>query len=83
MKRGFYDENDEISINATAFTTNEPNIWGNSRNFPNFNQIICVAVPNEGNILNFDNGQSICQYFSNLYGIFGNFPNILTCSSQY
>ena len=21
--------------------------------------------------------------FSNLYGIFGNFPNVLTCSSQY
>ena len=34
MKRGFYDENDEISKNATAFTANEPNIWGNSRNFP-------------------------------------------------
>ena len=25
---GFYDENDEISKNATAFTANEPNIWG-------------------------------------------------------
>ena len=24
----FYDANDEISTNATAFTTNEPNIWG-------------------------------------------------------
>ena len=56
---------------------------GNSGNFPNCNQIICVAVPNEGNRQNFNNGQSICQYFSNLFGIFGNFPNVLTCSSQY
>ena len=31
---------------------------------------ICVAVPNEGNRQNFDNGQSICQYFSTLFGIF-------------
>ena len=49
MKRGFYDEHDEISINATAFTANEPKIRGNSGNFPICNQIICVAVPNEGN----------------------------------
>ena len=49
MKHGFYDENDEISKNATAFTANEPNIWGNSRNFPKCNQIIRVAVPNKGN----------------------------------
>ena len=28
VNRGFYDEDDEISINATAFTANEPNIWG-------------------------------------------------------
>ena len=49
MKRGSYDKNDEILKNATAFTANEPNIWGNSRIFPKCNQIICVAVPNEGN----------------------------------
>ena len=24
----YYDENDEILINAIAFTANEPNIWG-------------------------------------------------------
>ena len=36
---------------------------GNSRNFPNCNQIRRVAIPNEGNRQNFDNGQSICQYF--------------------
>ena len=46
-------------------------------------QIICIAVPNEGKRRNFDNGQSICQYFSILLGIFGNFENIPTCSSQY
>ena len=28
VNEGFYDENDEISKNATAFTANEPNIWG-------------------------------------------------------
>ena len=28
MKHGFYDENDEISKNAIAFTANEPKIWG-------------------------------------------------------
>ena len=28
-------------------------------------QIICIAIPNEGEGQNFDNGQSICQYFSN------------------
>ena len=49
MKCDFYDENDEISKTATAFTANEPKIWGNSRNFPKCNQIIHVAVPNEGN----------------------------------
>ena len=32
VHEGFYDENDEISINATAFTANEPNMGGNSRN---------------------------------------------------
>ena len=49
MKRGFYDGNDKILKNATAFTANEPNIWGNSRNFPKCNQIIYAAVPNKGN----------------------------------
>ena len=28
MKHGFYDENDEISKNAIAFTADEPKIWG-------------------------------------------------------
>ena len=28
----FYDANDEISTNATAFTTNEPRYGGNSGN---------------------------------------------------
>ena len=28
MKYGFYDENDEISKNAIAFTADEPKIWG-------------------------------------------------------
>ena len=56
---GFYDENDEISKNAIAFTANEPKIWGKC------NQIILVTIPNEGNRRNFNNGQSICQYFSN------------------
>ena len=28
MKHGFYDENEEILKNATAFNANEPNIWG-------------------------------------------------------
>ena len=46
---------------------------GNSGNFPKCNQIIRVAIPNEGDRQNFDNGQSICQYFSILFGIFGNF----------
>ena len=49
VHEGFYDENDEILINATAFTANEPNVGGNSRNFPNCNQIRHVAIPNEGN----------------------------------
>ena len=74
MKHGFYDENDEISKNANAFTAIEPNIWGNSRNFPKCNQIICVAVPNKGNRQNFNNGQSICQYFSTFTWHFWKFP---------
>ena len=28
MKHGFYDEDDEISKNAIAFTADEPKIWG-------------------------------------------------------
>ena len=39
-------------------------------------QKIRIAVPNEGKRRNFDNGQSICQYFSNLLGMFGNFINV-------
>ena len=50
VNEGFYDENDEISINATAFTANEPKkIRGNSRDFPNCNTDKCIAVPSEGN----------------------------------
>ena len=49
MMHGFYDEDDEISINAIAFTADEPKYGGNSRNFPNCNQIIHVAIPNEEN----------------------------------
>ena len=49
MKHGFYDENDEILKNAIAFAADEPKYGGNSRNFPNCNQIIRVAIPNEGN----------------------------------
>ena len=74
VNEGFYDENDEISKNANVFTANEPNIWGNSRNFPNCNTDKCDAVPNEGNRQNFDNGQSICQYFSTFTWHFWKFP---------
>ena len=49
MKHGFYDEDDEISENAIAFTADEPKFGGNSRNFQNCNQIVHIAVPNEGN----------------------------------
>ena len=49
VNEGFYDENDEISKNAIAFTANEPKVRGNSGNFPNCNQIRRVAIPNEGN----------------------------------
>ena len=45
VHEGFYDENDDISINATAFTANEPKVRGNSRNFPNCNTDKCIAVP--------------------------------------
>ena len=45
----YYDANDEILKNATAFTPNEPKVRGNSGNFPNCNTDKCVAVPNEGN----------------------------------
>ena len=34
MKHGFYDENDEISKNAIAFTADEPKIWGKEWKFP-------------------------------------------------
>ena len=49
VHEGFYDDNNEISINATAFAANEPKIRGNSRNFPNCNTDKCNVVPNEGN----------------------------------
>ena len=42
------------------------------------NRMIDSWVQNQ----NFDNGQSICQYFSNfILGMFGNFVNVPTCSS--
>ena len=59
---GFMMNNDEISKNAIVLTANEPKLRGNNRNFPKCNQIMRVAVPNEGHKRNFDNGQSICQY---------------------
>ena len=46
---GFMMNNDEISKNAIVLTANEPKLRGNNRNFPKCNQIMCVAVPNEGN----------------------------------
>ena len=79
----FYDENDEISKNAIAFTADEPKYGGNSGNFPNCNQIICVAVPNEGKYEISIMAKVFANTFSNLFGIFGNFPNVPTCISQY
>ena len=56
--------NDETSKKLpVVLTANEPKLRGNNRNFPKCNQIMRVAVPNEGNKRNFDNSQSICQYF--------------------
>ena len=85
-----YDENDEILRNAIAFTANEPIYWENSGNFcvwPYIRHNICMKHGQRGILWwrwwNFDNGQSICQYFSNLCGIFGNFVDVLTFSSQY
>ena len=49
VNEGFYDENDEISKNAIAFTANEPKVRGNSGNLPNCNTDKCIAVPSEGN----------------------------------
>ena len=73
VNEGFYDEDDEISRNAIALSANEPKLRGNIGNFPKCNQIIWVAIPNEGNRQNFDNDQSICQYFSNLIWHFWKF----------
>ena len=64
VNEGFYDENDKISKDAIVLTANELKLRGNNRNFPNCNTDKSIAVPNEGNRWNFENGQSICQYFS-------------------
>ena len=46
---GFYEENDEISKDAIAFTADEPKIWGDIVEFSQIaTQIICIAIPNEG-----------------------------------
>ena len=49
MKHGFYDENDEISKMPLLLLPMSQKYGGNSGNFPNCNQIIHVAIPNEGN----------------------------------
>ena len=66
--------NDEISKNAIVLTANEPKFGGNNRNFPNCNTDKCIAVPNEGNRRNFDNGKRICQYFKQFARNFWKFP---------
>ena len=47
-------------------------------------QIVCIAAYpmreiDEISIM----AKVFANTFSNLFGIFGNFPNVLTCSSQY
>ena len=55
---GFYEENDEILKNAIAFTVNEPKNVGEIVEISQIaTQIIRFAIPFEGRMRNFDNGQ--------------------------
>ena len=83
VHEGFYDENDEILINATAFTANEPNMGDIVEICQIATQINVLLYPmreiDEISIM----AKVFANTFSNLYGIYGNFPITLTCSSQY
>ena len=54
---GFYEENDEISKNAIAFTADEPKNVGEIVEISQIaTQITCFAIPFEGGRRNFDSG---------------------------
>ena len=80
VNEGFMMNNDEISKNAIVLTANEPKLRGNNRTAT---QISVLLYPmreiDEISIM----AKVFANTFSNFCSIFGNFPNILTCSSQY
>ena len=72
--------NDEILKNAIVLTANEPKLRVSIRTAT---QISVLLYPmreiDEISIM----AKVFANTFSNFCSIFGNFPNILTCSSQY
>ena len=80
VNEGFMMNNDEILKNAIVLTTNEPKLRGNNRIAT---QISVLLYPmreiDEISIM----AKVFASTYSNFCSIFGNFPNILTCSSQY
>ena len=80
INKGFMMSNDEISKNAIVLTANEPKLRGNNRITTQIS-VLLYPMREIDEILIM--AKVFANTFSNFCGIFGSFPNILTCSSQY
>ena len=72
--------NDKISKNAIVLTANEPKLRGDNRTATQIS-VLLYPMREIGKISIM--AKVFANTFSNFCGIFGNFPNILTCSSQH
>ena len=80
VNEGFMMNNDEISKNAIVLSANEPKLRGNNRIATQIS-VLLYPMREIDEILTI--ATVFANTFSNFCGIFGKFPNILTCSSQY
>ena len=80
INEGFMMNNDEISKNAIVLTANKPKLRGNNRIAT---QISVLLYPMREIDKILIMAKVFANTFSNFCGIFGNFPNILTGSSQH
>ena len=80
INEGFIMNNDVISKNAIVLTTNEPKLRGDNRIAT---QISVLLYPMREIDKILIMAKVFANTFSNFCGIFGNFPNILTCSGQH
>ena len=80
INEGFMMNNDEILKNAIVLTANEPKLRGDNKIATEIS-VLLYPMREIDEILIM--AKVFANTFSNFCGIFGNFPNILTCSSQH